>query len=1440
MFKRLGVEVRRINSLAPLGLISKSYKSLGNGLTMKPKAPLTPNEANIERDYHRDLRFLLNGRYVVLTEVSPRTLLIDYLRSPDVGLTGTKLSCGEGGCGACTVVMAYWDSISDSVVERPINACLKLLCSVDGTAITTIEGIGNAKAPNVIQQRIAGFNGSQCGFCTPGFVMSMYSLLRRRNAPSAEAVENQFDGNLCRCTGFRPILDAMQSFVGDTEGIKKAVGSRYSRSAFGVPRKLFFEGAGDRWYRVLTIKDALALSATFPQGSVAFVSGRTSAGVYKTFQRWHDVLIDISQVSELKGCRIATNHQGIRIGAADTFEEVIEFLDQLDATPGAYNKTAVDCIRSQARSIAGHQVRSAATVGGTIMLALEHRTDVQPFPSDFVTILAALGAIVAFIQVDPPHAELACPILDLPTAKEFSMRHLITHVALPPIPSQNRVAVFKTARRTQNSHAIVNAAFQVGIGHGGIVADCCIVFGGIGGFAVRAKEAENALVGAPWTSAHFMKARRLLTEELSKALIPLPEDGMSDDFRLVLSDGLFFKFFVRIALAVAPSEVPARDKLAGFVLTRPISKGRHGTIAAPYRTADEASDATRVAAPAPSVAMPESQPRMYAMTLRRPDNIARRVAESLAVGATTAVAADSAADTTKIGALLQATGEARYTHDIFTVPGALATRFVLSKQSFAVFHYRIPLAELEGRLIKRFPGVRAYVSFADIPHAARSNTFDPNDPGKYDPVFANGLVTCCGQPIGLVVADTLEQAEVGAIFVHEQIAYSTEGLSAPLYTIEQAVASASFLKGNSLEQVERKGSDDQWFIGHSTTGEEISIEGAQVTGAQAHFYMETQATVAVPEEPGRVTLYASSQNLGSCQGNVANALGLQAASVEAKTVRLGGGFGGKEVRPPYFAVAAAVAAWKVRMPVRVALDRNTDMQIVGKRHPFKGKYILAADKSGRIGKIDFQFFANAGYSYDCTLAVTDLVLLSADGPYNIPTFRASRKACRTNLPTNTAMRSFGVIQTTLIVEDAIEHLAHELGMAPEKVREKNFYRDATLDEFDRTPYGQALTDCRIRQVWSDFQSIVDFDLRQAAITQFNAENRTRKRGLAMIPIKYGISFTSTSYNQGAAYVMVFGGDGTILIKHGGVEMGQGIHTKIARIAADTLGIDMALIQVSGSDTLDIPNAVSTGASTGTDLNGGAVLLACSELRERLRLFCQTNKKKVPSDWETNWQIRWAAVVLAANRERVNLAAQALFKSKDLGSLGPDGPLKDNERIFYYLTYSVAASEVEIDVLTGELSIIRADIVYDSGKTINAPLDHGQIEGGFVQGIGNVTTEQIYASDDGRLISDGTWNYKIPCSKTIPIEFNVYLLDYVPTPGARTPLDTYGVRSAKSTGEPPLVLASSVFFAIKRAILSARTDAGLLGWFELESPATIERIRMACGSAATDGSAPPLQ
>jgi xanthine dehydrogenase/oxidase len=1104
-------------------------------------------------------------------------------------------------------------------------------------------------------------------------------------------------------------------------------------------------------------------------------------------------------------------------------------------------------LRNHVLRIAGHQVRSVGTVGGNIMLTLGHAAAGNPFPSDLLTVLAVLDARVSLRRPSAPDDEETYPILELPPIRDFPEGFLLTSIKVPLTDAEDFVNTYKVARRAQNSHAIVNAGFVIRCDENRRVKRCRFVFGGLRPIAWRAEQSEKALIGQIWDQALTNRIQTALRDEIDALAIADFGDGISDPYRRSLANNLFYKFLVQFNLP--DGSVDARFGDAGNVSVRPVSCGKHGTIAAPYvagaRDAERLVFEQNFAAPSKGLVPVESRSPSVKYDLEkslppgrpapRAETVAKILADALMLERTSEVAELAPLPMVKLGAELQATGEARYTQDLSLPREPLACYYVLSQRSFARFMHPDPTPDLVERLRREFPGVRDYVTFVDIPKPSFANRYDPTDPGAYDPVFANVYVAAVGQPIGLILADSARTAQAAALRMQDLIAYDTTGLAAPVLTLDDALTNNSFLKDrSSLKSITRPGSETSWLDDPDPKPEEgtVLVSGTQATGAQAHFYFETQSVLAVPGEMDRMTIYSSSQNLGSCQGQVANALGIPTAKVEAKALRLGGGFGGKEVRAPYFAVAAAVAAWKVGEPVRLALDRNTDMRMVGKRHPFRGRFAVSAKADGKIDRIKLDFVADAGSSYDCTLPVTDLVLLSADSAYGVKTFRASRKACLTNTLTNTAMRSFGVIQCSLIVEEAIEKLAHKLGIAPETVREQNFYRDATVGDRDVTPYGQALMDCRINQVWSDFKRIVDFDGRAARIAEFNRTNRWRKRGISMIPIKYGISYTYTPSNESGADILVYANDGTVLVKHGGMEMGQGIHTKIARLAADALGIDIKYIEVAGTNTLDVANAPSTGASTGTDLNGGAAWAACAQLRERLVGFCKTADPPI-ADWETQWQMKWPTIVKAANAARVQLASQALFKSPDLALLDSEGQLKkpkpgDPEpRIFYYFTYSAAASEVEIDVLTGEHSIVRADIVYDSGKTINAGLDYGQIEGGFVQGVGNVTSEELYHANDGRLLADGTWNYKIPCSKSIPIEFNVYLLDYIPSSDAKTPLDTYGIRSAKSTGEPPLVLASSVFFAIKHAILAARQDAGSSDWFELESPATVERIQSAC-------------
>ena len=1376
------------------------------------------------------LEFFLNGTPVRLENVDPTMLLIDYLRSPQVGLTGTKLVCGEGGCGACTVVMVHKDRRTGQVIERPVNACLRPLCTVDGTMITTTEGLGSTYTGhlNPIQEKIAACNGSQCGYCTPGWVMTMYGLLRNNRKPTSQEVEDYFGGNLCRCTGYRSILNAMQSFASDSALQDQAAGQSIDPSAFPQSRRLHFQGSGYEYYRPLELREVLELLQQYhaTPSTVKLVNGNTSIGIYKKEVYDPKVLIDVSQIVELTELGYMPDNTGIVVGGGTTISSLKSFIAEVIQSQDRIRTKGLVEMEARLERFAGEQVRGVATVAGNIMLVKNHESEGGPFTSDLFTVLATLGAVVVLRVADAPEQEQHFPILEMPSVNSFLSGFVITKVLIPFTNEKSIVQAYKVARRFQNARALVNAGFNCEFSPTTEVEQATLIFGGIGRLPINAERTATFLLGKPWSWATYEAADQVLREEVAALIIPKPEDGVSTEYRKALATALFYKYFVYVAQKIAPQEVPSDEISAAQPWERPISSGIHHYVQAPYYDGEPLQ--SRIS----SVSMNPGTPS-YA--LARAASAAKFPAAKLRQDVVAVTRPDPIPEDkppVNISARIQATGEARYTQDEPGPPGTLHAAYVYSTCQNGLFNYgSLTVEELNVKLRSESQGFHAYITEADIPHRLpKYDIYDDSDPGSYDPIFASARVTAYGQPIGLVVADTLQTAQRIAAQVQHQIQYDTTGFPV-IETIEQALAlpdrKGILFKGN-LQRIERKDSDEAWLGNPQLEPGKVFITGTQRTGAQAHFYMETQTALAIPGEMGSMTLYVSAQHLASCQSIVAGALNLSANKVEVKATRIGGGYGGKETRPPKIAAAAAVAASKLNRPVRLALDRNTDMIMIGKRHPFKGDYYLLADSSGKIEKLRIDFWSDAGFSYDCSLSIMDLVLLSADGAYNVNTFQANGTVCRTNLATNTAFRSFGIIQCSLILEEAIEHLAYRLGISPETVRELNFYQDATIKSFDLTPYGQELRYCRIHQVWADLRKNADLDERSKAVQDFNKANRWRKRGIAMTPIKYGVSYTYLPMNQATAEVLAYSGDGSVLVHYGGIEMGQGLDTKIQQITADTLGISRDLIQIAHGDTSTVPNASSTGASTGADLQGGAVLRAAKKLRKRLVSFCLSNPSLVPPDWRQNWYQDWPKVVSAASKTRVDLSSKAKFASPSLGELGKDGQLPAGAQMFYYFTYSAAVSEVEIDVLTGEFMILRSDIIYDAGQSLNTELDFGQVEGGFIQGVGNVTTEELYYASDGRPYSDGTWNYKPPCSKTIPIEFNASLLQYVRTDHPTdTPMDKYGIMSSKSTGEPPFVLASSVFFAIKHAIMAARQAAGRDEWFELESPATVERIRQAC-------------
>lgn len=587
------------------------------------------------------------------------------------------------------------------------------------------------------------------------------------------------------------------------------------------------------------------------------------------------------------------------------------------------------------------------------------------------------------------------------------------------------------------------------------------------------------------------------------------------------------------------------------------------------------------------------------------------------------------------------------------------------------------------------------------------------------------------------------------------------------------------------------------------------IQGTVTVGGQEHFYLETHAAQVIPRpEDGEIEIIASTQNPNEAQHFVARALGLPLSRITCRVKRLGGGFGGKETRTSFLIAALAVAAHKLRVPVRCMLDRDEDMVWSGQRHPAKMDYKLALTSSGRLLGADLMVYLNGGYSMDLSLGVLERCMTHADNVYYFPAIRIRGRVCRTNLPSNTAFRGFGGPQGNFLAETMLCHAAQELALNFDQLRTMNMY--AREDQL--TPFGMVLRDPPILRMWHQLYAEAEIVERRNSIAQFNASNRWRKRGLALVPTKFGIAFGVRHLNQAGALVHLHT-DGTVLVAHGGVEMGQGLHTKVCQVAADALGAPLSAVHVSETSTSTVINSSPSAASASSDLYGMAVLHACQEIRSRLEPI----RERLPREASL------AQIAKAAYLDRIDLSAHGFYATPDVGF----DWTSQTGALFNYFTWGVAASEVEIDVLTGDHSILRTDILMDLGRPLNPALDVGQIEGAFAQGLGLFTLEQPLFLRSGALLTRGPGAYKLPTARDIPRILRVSL---------RTgePPNEKAIGGSRAVGEPPLFLAASVLFAIHEAILAARADALQEGALHqntpliLPSPATAERIRLACG------------
>ncbi|QSP95362.1 xanthine dehydrogenase molybdopterin binding subunit [Marinobacter salinisoli] len=742
-------------------------------------------------------------------------------------------------------------------------------------------------------------------------------------------------------------------------------------------------------------------------------------------------------------------------------------------------------------------------------------------------------------------------------------------------------------------------------------------------------------------------------------------------------------------------------------------------------------------------------------------------------------------------------GQARYIDDLPVPEGLLHAAVGHSDQA----HARIVSMDLDA--VRQFPGVVAVITAADVPGHL---DIGPVFPG--DPVLAADLVEHIGQPIFAVAATSHDAARQAARLARVEY----EPLDA-VVTVDQALEQQLFVRPS---QTQCRGNPDKALAEAPNR-----LQGQQRVGGQEHLYLEGQACLVEPTEDRGVFVHTSSQHISEVQKLVAEVLGLPIHEVQAEVRRMGGGFGGKETQAAPLACVAALLARATNRPVKYRLSRSDDMIQTGKRHDFLNSYDIGFDHDGLIHGADIMVAARCGYSPDLSDAIVDRAMFHADNAYFLDQARVTGHRCKTHTVSNTAFRGFGGPQGMMIIEQAMDDIARHLGRDPLDIRKTNLYRPGR----DITHYGQTIEQQVLPQLLEQLEASSDYRQRRGEIDTFNRTSPVLKRGLALTPVKFGISFTARHLNQAGALVHIYT-DGSIHVNHGGTEMGQGLYIKVAQVVASAFQVDLDRIKVSATRTDKVPNTSPTAASSGSDLNGMAALDACEKILAGLVQFASEHWSVSPeqvifSDNRVrvgDLSVPWAEFVQTAYLNRIPLSSSGFYSTPKIHY----DPKTGKGRPFLYYSHAAACSEVVVDTLTGEYRVVRTDILFDAGRSLNPDIDLGQIEGGFVQGMGWLTTEELVYSDDGRLLTTGPATYKIPAVSDCPPDLRVALLENSPNREAT-------VFHSKAVGEPPLMLGISVWSALRDAVSSV---TGYRFSPPLDAPATPERVLAAVTASKT--------
>ena len=1247
------------------------------------------------------------------------TPLSRFLR--DRGLTGTKEGCAEGDCGACSLAVADVDT-DGKPTWRAVTSCIAPLGAFLGREIVTAEGLADDKGRlHPVQAAMVRHLGSQCGYCTPGFVTAMFEGYERDGVTVDDpaALADQLAGNLCRCTGYRPIRDAMchalrvrAAGVVDDElvaiGGSSSCGKRAHHSVASTTAvELDVQGPRGRLVRPTSLSTLLQLKH---DTSGMLLGGATELGVLlrKRDASW-PLLIDTAAVVELQ-----------QLGRADVRADVRDVADVVDVfedcwvVGGAVTlakleeallvDSAMAPVVRMLRVFASRQIKNAATLAGNIVTA-------SPI-GDMAPVLLALGAM---LEVRSPSSTRVLPLSSFFVSYRKTLLRddeVVTRFFIPRPRDTATLRTFKVSKRRELDISIVSAALYVEVGDNDVVTAARFGFGGVAATPALAMAAAAALIGRT-----VVAARDDVKTALASAFSPLSDVRAGADYRRGLVTSLWDRFVDDVT-----DEAHDGDQLFE------------------QEGAWDVDDATR------------------------------------------ALLHDSATG--------HVTGRARYVDDL---PHTKALEVWPVQSSIA----RGTLRVLNVDAARALPGVRDVITAAEIP--------GDNDVGaiRHDEVLLvplGGEVQHEGQLLALVVADTVEHAKAGVAAIVVEI----DPLPA-IIGIAAALREQSFhprLDGTPTPHTMRKG---DVVSGLENAKHRLRFEVD--IGGQEHFYLETHAAFAEPGDDGDITVWSSTQHPSEVQAVVAHALHVPRHQVVVTSPRMGGGFGGKETQGNAPAALVAIAAVRTNKPVRLMWDRDVDMRLTGKRHPFFARCEVGFDDDGVVSALRAEVYSDGGFALDLSESIHDRALFHADNCYDIENVELSGRVCKTNVVSHTAFRGFGGPQGMLVVEDAMTRVAQHLGVGGDVVRARNFYAGREAPVHGRTPYGQLVDDCRITRIWPLLQERSEFAARREQIAAFNAGNAHVKRGLAITPVKFGISFTASFLNQAGALVVIYR-DGSVQVNHGGTEMGQGLNAKILGITMRELGVRRSHVRVMQTRTDKVPNTSATAASSGADLNGAAVAAALSTLKERLRPVAATLLEQLRGAPVNAHDVCFVDGVVKASAidvdgidfgvlceaayvRQISLSSTGYYRTPDIGY----DKKSAHGKPFHYFAYGACVAEVELDGTTGMRRVRRVDVLHDVGDSLNPGIDRGQVEGALVQGIGWLTGEELTWDDKGRLLSHSASTYQIPSFSDAPAVMKIALYDDVVSDAAQPDV----VHGSKAVGEPPLMLALSVREALKDAL-----------------------------------------